>query len=261
MEVLQLFIQELNKTATLTRTSRYPIMKLSLSLLFSIVLVLGHAQKMKQQRFKNFDKKPFRFGFMLGFNTTDLTIYQNPNAYEAYGLVSVKNVSQPGGQLGILTTLKLGTPILRLRFMPSLSFQERILSYSSLDSSNFPKGISEERINSTCVDLPLSLIFRTKRFNNFSAYAIFGGQYSIDLQSQQDASQNYIDPFIKLNRFDIHAQIGGGVDFYAPFFKFSMELKYSHGVRNTFIQDFSPVAKPLDQLYNRGWWFSIIFQS
>ena len=236
-------------------------MRFFLCFMFTMMFFLGQAQKMKQQRFKNFDKKAFRFGFMLGFNTTDLTVYENTNAYESYGLVSVKNESQPGGQLGILTTLKLGTPVLRLRFMPSLSFQERVLSYSSLDSSNFPKGVSEERINSTCVDLPLSLIFRTKRFNNFAAYALFGGQYSIDLQSQQDASQNYIDPFIKLNRFDIHGQIGGGIDFYAPFFKFSIELKYSHGVRNSFIQDFSPVAKPVDQLYNKGWWFSIIFQS
>jgi len=111
------------------------------------------------------------------------------------------------------------------------------------------------------LDFPLTFVFRTKRFNNFAAYALFGGQYSIDLQSQQDASQNYIDPFIKLNRYDIHGQLGGGIDFYAPFFKFSIEIKYSHSVQSTFIQDYSPVAKPIDALYNKGWWFSIIFQS
>jgi len=236
-------------------------MKSLLSITFIWLFLFSHGQKLKQQRFKNFDKKAFRFGFMLGINSTDLTVFQNPNAYEAHGLVSVQNESQPGGQLGILTTLKLGTPVLRLRFMPGLSFQEKTLTYRSLDSTNFPKGMSEERINATSLDFPLSFVFRTKRFNNFAAYALFGGQYSIDLQSQQDASQNYIDPFIKLNRYDIHGQLGGGIDFYAPFFKFSIEIKYSHGVINTFIQDYSPVAKPIDQLYNKGWWFSIIFQS
>ena len=50
-----------------------------------MMFFLGQAQKMKQQRFKNFDKKAFRFGFMLGFNTTDLTVYENTNAYESYG--------------------------------------------------------------------------------------------------------------------------------------------------------------------------------
>ena len=216
---------------------------------------------MKQPRMKNFDKKPFSFGFTLGLNSSDFTVYQLENAYESYGLVSIVNKSQPGGQLGILTSLKLGTPVLRLRLMPCLSFQERVLQYRSIDSSNFKNGIGEERINSTSLDIPLTFLFKTKRFNNFTAYALLGGQYSIDLQSQQDASQNYIDPFIKLNRFDIQGQLGCGVEFFAPFFKFAIELKYSHGVQSSFIQDFSPVSKPIDQLYNKGWWFSIIFES
>ena len=216
---------------------------------------------MKQPRMKNFDKKAFSFGFTLGINSSDFTVFQLPDAYENFGLVSVTNKSQPGGQLGILTSLKLGTPVLRLRLMPCLSFQERLLNFRSTDSVNFVNGMSEERINSTCLDIPLTFLFKTKRFNNFTAYALFGAQYSIDLQSQQDASQNYIDPFIKLNRYDIQGQLGGGVEFFAPYFKFAIELKYSHGIQNSFIQDFSPVAKPIDQLYNKGWWFSIIFES
>ena len=236
-------------------------MRTFLSFVFILSVFISFSQKMKQPRMKNFDKKAFSFGFTLGINSSDFTVVQLADAYENYGLVSITNKSQPGGQLGILTSLKLGTPVLRLRLMPCLSFQERVLEYRSMDSTNFKNGISEERINSTCLDIPLTFIFKTKRFNNFTAYALFGGQYSIDLQSQQDASQNYIDPFIKLNRYDIQGQLGAGVEFFAPFFKFAIELKYSHGIQNSFIQDFSPVAKPVDQLYNKGWWFSIIFES
>ena len=237
------------------------VMKSLVSLVFVFVFAASFGQKLKQQRLKNFDKKAFSFGFTLGFNSADFTLYQYDDAYEQYGLVSVINKSQPGGQLGILASLKLGTPVLRLRFMPSLSFQERVLEFRSLDSLNFQNGIGTERVNSTSLDFPLTFIYRTKRFNNFTAYTVFGGQYSIDLQSQQDASQNYIDPFIKLNRYDIQAQLGIGVEFFAAYFKFAMELKYSHGITNSLIQDFSPVAKPIDRLYNKGWWFSIIFES
>ena len=236
-------------------------MRFILIFLFTLSFSFVFAQKMKQPRMKNFDKKAFSFGFTLGINSSDFTVFQLPDAYENFGLVSVTNKSQPGGQLGILTSLKLGTPVLRLRLMPCLSFQERVLNFRSTDSVNFVNGMSEERINSTCLDIPLTFLFKTKRFNNFTAYALFGAQYSIDLQSQQDASQNYIDPFIKLNRYDIQGQLGGGVEFFAPYFKFAIELKYSHGIQNSFIQDFSPVAKPIDQLYNKGWWFSIIFES
>jgi hypothetical protein len=54
--------------------------------------------------------------------------------------------------------------------------------------------------------------------------------------------------------------LGGGVEFFAPYFKFGMEIKYSHGLINSFIQDGTPVSSPIEKLYNKVWWFSIIFE-
>ena len=236
-------------------------MKLFLTLL--IFIVLGHssyAQKFKQERYKNFDKRMFHFGFMLGFNSSDFTVYQDVNAYEKYGLKLLENDAQPGGQLGILTTMKLGTPVLRLRFIPTLSFQEKLLRYTFEDTLLNTDQIGEERVNSTNLDFPLMLQFRTKRYNNFTAYALIGGQYSIDLQSQEKASQNYIDPYIKIKRNDIQGQIGGGIEFFAPYFKFGIEIKYSHGFINSFIQDNTNIAEPINKLYNKVWSLSLIFE-
>jgi hypothetical protein len=235
-------------------------MKTKILIVQVILINICFGQQYRQERYKNFDKRLFHFGFMLGVNSSAFTVYQKNDAYQTYGLISLSNDSQPGGQLGILATMKLGTPMLRLRLIPTLSFQERVLNYKSLDSVNFRDGIGEERINSTSLDCPLMLQFRTKRYNNFTAYALIGGQYSIDLQSQEKASQSYIDPFIKIKKNDFQGQIGGGVEFFAPYFKVGLELKYSHGFKNSFIQDWTPVSNPINQLYNKGWWFSIIFE-
>jgi hypothetical protein len=236
-------------------------MKLFLTLLIFIVLgSSSYAQKFKQERYKNFDKRMFHFGFMLGFNSSDFTVYQDVNAYEQYGLKLLENDAQPGGQLGILTTMKLGTPVLRLRFIPTLSFQERLLRYTFEDTVLNKDEIGEERVNSTNLDFPLMLQFRTKRLNNFAAYVLVGGQYSIDLQSQEKASQNYIDPYIKIKRNDVQGQIGGGLEFFAPYFKFGIELKYSHGFMNSFIQDNTNIANPINKLYNKVWSLSLIFE-
>ena len=232
-------------------------------LILFIFLVMGissQAQKFKQERYKNFDKRTFHFGFMLGFNSSDFTVYQDVNAYEKYGLKLLENDAQPGGQLGILTTMKLGTPVLRLRFIPTLSFQEKLLRYTFEDTLLNTDQIGEERVNSTNLDFPLMLQFRTKRYNNFTAYALVGGQYSIDLQSQEKASQNYIDPYIKIKRNDIQGQIGGGIEFFAPYFKFGIEIKYSHGFINSFIQDNTNIAEPINKLYNKVWSLSLIFE-
>jgi hypothetical protein len=197
---------------------------------------------------------------MLGFNSSDFTVYQNVNAYEQYGLKLLENDAQPGGQLGILTTMKLGTPVLRLRFIPTLSFQERLLRYTFEDTVLNKDQIGEERVNSTNLDFPIMLQFRTKRLNNFTAYVLVGGQYSIDLQSQEKASQNYIDPYVKIKRNDVQGQIGGGLEFFAPYFKFGIELKYSHGFINSFIQDNTNIANPINKLYNKVWSLSLIFE-
>ena len=120
--------------------------------------------------------------------------------------------------------------------------------------------VNVERINSTNIDIPLMFQFRTLRVNNFAAYALLGAQYTIDLQSQEDASQDFNDPFLKIRQHDYQGQVGVGLEFFAPFFKFGMEVKYSHGFVNTFVPEKTFIANPIDKMYNRSWWFSIIFE-
>ncbi|GAB5418101.1 MAG: hypothetical protein Crog4KO_31810 [Crocinitomicaceae bacterium] len=233
----------------------------AMRLLLVCLLISSYSfgQREKPKNYRRFDEKLLHFGFMLGGNTSDFTLFRELNAFDQYGLTSLTNQSAPGGQLGIVMTMKVGTPVVRLRFIPTLSFQERILNYTFMpnDSTSI---MNQERISSTNLDFPLMWQFRTLRVNNFASYFLVGGQYSLDLQSQQDASQNFTDPFIKLNRHDFSAQLGVGVEFFAPYFKFGMEVKYQHGFRNAHIKDSAVIAQPIDRLYNKVWWFSLIFE-
>jgi hypothetical protein len=238
-----------------------------MSLFSSLVIFLSissysSAQVNKPMNYRKFDDRLLHFGFMLGLNSASFDVVPVLDAYQKYGLKSLVVNSQPGGQVGIVSSLKCGTPYVRLRFVPSLSFQERALIYAYQNPDVNAKNdiIKEQRVNSTNLDFPLMFQFRTARFVNFATYLLAGGQYSIDLQSQQDASQNYADPFVKIKKFDLQGQLGGGLEFFAPYFKFGIELKYSHGFSSSFIQDQTTVSKPIDALFNRVWWFSIIFE-
>lgn len=227
---------------------------------FSVFAVFGQLEKTKNYR--RFDEKTLHFGFMLGFNSANFNAIPVPDAYEKYGLKALENKSQPGGQVGIVSTLKLFHPVVRLRFIPTLSFQERVLNYYYQDSDPLAlkDSMAEERVNSTNLDFPLMLQFRTLRLNNFASYVLIGGQYSFDLQSQEKASQSFIDPFIKIKAHDFQGQVGAGLEFFAPYFKFGFEIKYSQGFGNSFIQDGTPVSKPIDVLQNKVWWVSFIFE-
>ncbi|OFZ52713.1 MAG: hypothetical protein A3D92_10690 [Bacteroidetes bacterium RIFCSPHIGHO2_02_FULL_44_7] len=228
-----------------------------------ILLVLSSfqvfGQKEKPQNYRRFDEKLLHFGFMLGANTSSFTLFQVPNSYELYKLKSLTVKSSAGGQVGIVTTLKLGTPVVRLRFIPTLSFQERVLDYT-FEENDTTDFLNQERINSTNLDFPLMFQFRTLRVNNFASYVLLGAQYSVDLQSQENATQDFNDPFIKIKRHDWQGQLGLGIEFFAPYFKFGLEVKYSHGFFNSYVPDDTFIGNPIQKTYNRVWWFSIIFE-
>jgi Outer membrane protein beta-barrel domain len=233
--------------------------------LFLVLIIAGQVQSQKyfQERYRKFDKRYFHFGFMLGGNTSNFSLFAQDSNYLKYGIKSLVAKSTPGGQLGILTTVKLGTPMFKFRFLPTLSFQERVLQYTRInpDTSKTFDLVDEERVNSTSLDFPMMFLFRTKRLNNFVAYSLIGAQYSIDLQSQEGKAQSFIDPYVKIKKEDWQGQIGGGLEFFAHYFKFAVELKYSHGFTNTFIfEPTNSVSQPIQRLYNKGWWFSIIFE-
>lgn len=219
-------------------------------------------QKEITKNYRKYDERLIHFGFMMGVNTANFNAIPVSDAYEKYGLTALENKSSAGGQVGIVTSMKLGTPVVRLRFIPTLSFQERVLKYYFVnpDPEATKDEYNEERVNSTNLDFPLMLQFRTTRSNNFASYVLAGGQYSYDLQSQADAAQSFIDPFIKIKKDDLQGQVGLGFEFFAPYFKFGMEIKYSQSFTNSFIQDGTPSSKPIDQLFNKVWWFSIIFE-
>ena len=237
-------------------------MKKGLVFCFLVCFISAFGQKERPKNYRRFDEKKLHFGFMLGFNTANFRAVPVPDAYAKYGLKSLETKNQPGGQVGIVSTLQLGHPVIRLRFIPTLSFQERVLNYyyQNPDPAETKDRFNEERVNSTNLDFPLMLQFRTLRVNNFASYILIGGQYSYDLQSVEKTSQSFIDPFIKIKANDIQGQVGGGLEFFAPYFKFGFEIKYSQSFSNSFIQDDTPSSKPIDQLFNKVLWVSLIFE-
>lgn len=238
--------------------------KIIFTFIFScIVLNIAWGQrKPKTENYRKFDRRWVHFGFMLGVNTADFSTRIRPDLLNKYNVYSLTNKSQPGFQLGLIGSVRLGTPLLQLRFIPSISFQERVLNYEfrTKDGTEIIKEDHEERIGSTNLDFPLLLKFRTLRYNNFAAYIVAGAQYTLDLQSKEESSQKYSDPFLKIKRDDFQGQIGAGVDFFLPFFKFSIELKLSHGFKNTLIHDGTRLSQPIEKLYNRVWWISFTFE-
>ena len=225
--------------------------------LFSIALGCS-AQSQRMRNLPNFDMKKYHFGFLLSINSSDFAFQYKPDYTFADSLQGISNQAQSGFNLALLASLDL-TPNIHLRFLPGLSFQDRGLDYRFL-RENKPVSILK-RTESVFLEFPLLLKLRTNRVNNFAAYGLIGGKYGRDMQSQKDVNNLGGDEvIIRLKDNDFAMEVGGGFDFFLPFFKLSIEMKTAFGFQNLLIQEPTIFAEPLESLRTRMFVFSIAFE-
>ena len=204
-----------------------------------------------------YDFKKMHFGFTLGINSLDFKIKNNPKIIYQDSLYVLHSNNQKGFNLGIVSNFRLGK-YTDFRFVPALVFGERHLIYSFADSINNIE-IEKKKVESTLLDFPLYIKYKSQRYNNFRSYVLFGIKYSLDIASQKNII-NEDEVIIKLNPNDFMGEIGFGMDFYLEFFKFSPQIKISRGVVNLLDRDQTVYTKSIKNLYTNGWMLSFTFE-
>lgn len=239
------------------------------------------AQRRKVMNLPKYDYDPLHFGFILAanqmllswkpvsgyqadyYNPGDAPDMSIPDQYLELAEITMRPV--PGFAVGIVGNLRLGN-YFDLRLVPTLAFGDRIIeykvngiSYTPLGTISTPYTVTKS-LPSTMVDFPLHIKYRSKRLNNFAAYLIAGGKYSIEMASTKKvgtANNNYP---VKIDRNDFSAEAGVGFDFYTPYFKFGTELKMSYGMKNILVKDEFMYSSSIDHLNNKVFQLSFTFE-
>lgn len=230
---------------------------------FSVILVcyslLTMAQTPKVNNLQKFDQKIIHFGFALGVNSGGFALQRNAYNLTTDSLQSLNVVNQSGFNLGIVSDLHI-TPVFNLRFVPTLVFGQRNLEFNFVNFQG--KRYTEMRqIESTYLDFPLLLKYRSARLNNFAAYFIAGGKYSLDLASNEAVDNKDIDEsIIKLKRNTYSAEVGIGTDFFMQFFKLGLEIKMSYSLEDALIPDNTELSNPIQEIRPKMFFFTILFE-
>lgn len=234
-------------------------MKIILTLLLSFFSVILVAQPPKVRNLQRFDTKLIHFGFSLGINSGGFALQRKAYNLNSDSLASIDVVNQSGFNLGIVSDLHLG-PYFNLRFLPTLVFGQRNVNFNFI-SGNGTKVSELRQVESTYLDFPLLLKYRSARLNNFAAYFIAGGKYSIDLASNEDVKTEDIEePIIKLKRNTYAAEVGIGTDFFLPYFKLGLEIKMSYSLDDALIKDNTYLSDPIEEIKPKMFIFSILFE-
>tara|TARA_B100000965_G_scaffold314207_1_gene274254 strand:- start:545 stop:1255 length:711 start_codon:yes stop_codon:yes gene_type:complete len=232
--------------------SKFILIFFFISLTFS-----SYSQRHKKpQNLPRYDFKKIHFGFTLGINSLNFHINKNNDFLINDTLLTMLAEDQKGFNLGIVSNLRLGR-YTDLRFIPTLVFGERILNYKFNNQSNLT--LQDKRIESTLIDFPISFKYKSARYNNFRTYVICGVKYSLDIASQSEIDDEGQE-IVKLNNHDLMLEGGFGIDFYLQYFKFSPQIKLSHGIINVLSQDNTLYTETINNLKTTSWMLSFTFE-
>jgi hypothetical protein len=116
-------------------------------------------------------------------------------------------------------------------------------------------------VQSVWLEFPILIKLRTNRVGNFAAYALIGGKYGMDMQSQKDVNNAVAgDIIVKLKDRDYSIDAGAGFDFFLPYFKFAIEFKTAFGLTNVLFEEDQPFSAPIESLRTRTFVVSFSFE-
>lgn len=215
--------------------------------LFSLFSFWLNAQEKKPQNDPGYDNKLLHFGFTVGLNTMDMALERNMQD----SLFADVTRIEPGFQVTIVSDLRLNNH-LNLRFLPGIAFGQRNLAYYKVDSlirnTEFQREI---KVESSFLEFPLHLKYRSVRLNNYRPYLTGGLNLRYDMAARKEYNEEE-NILVRLNPADIYLEAGFGVDFYLAFFKFAPEIKVGMGLMNLRVDnpsDFAPqYIRSLDRI-------------
>jgi hypothetical protein len=216
----------------------------------------ANAQRIIVKNQEKYDKQWIHFGFLLGTNKTNFKVSRAENLLQNDSVRFLSADGQTGFDLGIISNLRIADNF-DLRFTPMLAFSQRNMNYN-MTLKVAGSNIVTKKIESTFIQFPLLVKFKSNRVNNYRFYVLGGAKYMIDLVSQAAVEND--EQLVKLKKYDYGYEIGFGMDLYLPLFKFAPEIKMYQGIPNILANDNAVYTTSLSGLKTRIWSISFTFE-
>lgn len=187
-------------------------------------------QQKKDIHLPNYDEKLLHYGFFLGLNY-DRTIVRFAETYFQDSLYkSITPVGEGGFALGFLMNLRLHDQ-LAFKIVPSVGFYTRSINYqfSRRDTLINNPTESTQSVETSFIELQFLMKYRSLRRKNTRMYVVAGVKPAIRAGGKKSDSS---EQRLSVSRFDFCIEYGAGIEIYFPYFKWSPELRFSHGLIN-----------------------------
>lgn len=194
---------------------------------------------MKTRHQPNYDAKPLRFGYYIGFGSTHFDVRYRSS------FLSPANTQDPNGAILSVTSpnttsIRAGAMInyfvndyFDVRFSPlNISVQKREVIYVTGDPGN-PAGqqaVNTEPVDKAWLEVPFHVKYKSERRQNTRMY-IFGGTrwaFETNAIGKRNSSRSVLNASLRTN--DLMLEYGVGLEVFRAYFKVTPELHFSHGL-------------------------------
>ncbi len=201
----------------------------------AVLLLIGfvHIQVQAQTNYKyirkhleRYDDKTIHYGFFFAAPITRFSVSHSPEFITADSAYRIYSPNKPAFRVGFVVNSYLSKHF-DLRLTPSVSLFSREVQY------DYPGGSSRTEVReSTWIDLPLLLKYKSERRNNTRMYLLAGGAFSIESNVRRKEVQGASK--LSTGTMDFAIEYGIGFEQFFEFFKFAPELRFSHGLVNLY---------------------------
>lgn len=204
--------------------------------------------------YRDFAAKPFFFGLSLGYNQTNFKVYRSGNFLVSDSIRGINSAYGKGFNVSVISNLKIGE-FIDFRLLPTFTFTDRILNFDLFNSND----VISRKGESVIIELPFQVRYKTQPYNDVRAFVLGGVKYTFDVSNKNRNRE--ANDLLKIAPTDYAIEFGGGLQFFMPFFIFSPEIKFSHGLNNLLLYNNRvQTSAVIDKLYSRTWTISFHFE-
>jgi len=227
-----------------------------------LLMLVAVAAEADAQKFKwakknnpNYDNRKLTYGFLIGLHTSAYKIQYSDKFVtpDLDTLYAVDPEWSTGFSLGFIVNYRL-TDFLDLRLTPEVAFYEHNLRYSYTDK----EPNHRELVETTMVEFPLLLKYKSERRGNVRMYMVGGVKPAIEASGKKKLEN--VTSALEVKGANMNLELGFGFDLYYPLFKFSPEIRFSKGIANVLDNTRNPYGESLKRVSTNTITIYFLFQ-
>jgi hypothetical protein len=211
--------------------------------------------------------KRLHFGFVVSASALDYKIISskqpryNSSSPDAFSYFADVTTLSPAMGVAALMDYRINHSF-SLRVQAGPTFATPTINFYDADDDNklVKKGMP---LDAVLVEMSFLLKYKALRHNDVRPYMIAGLTPYCDVAAFKTFNAMR-EIYIAVTPFDVAFTAGMGVDMYADFFKFSLELKYVMGIMNRIspksLEGFEQFPNSIEAMYAHSFVLSIIFE-